>query len=132
MTKTLSLALSAALLAAAASPALAADTKPVTNPDTASARQATSGQTVNQANGQSQMANGASQNSYQTAANDTASGGSTSNTVGISSDPSPTQRKGTHLSAAQKRKADAEEAETTRQLNQQAAANAAPSGSQVR
>ena len=46
----------------------------------------------------------------------------------ISSAASTTQRKGTHLSASQRSKADADEAETTRQLNQQAAAQAAPSG----
>jgi hypothetical protein len=46
----------------------------------------------------------------------------------ISSEASSTQRKGMHLKASQRSKADAAEAETTRQLNQQAAAQAAPSG----
>jgi len=52
----------------------------------------------------------------------------TSSNTAISSDASPTQRKGTHLSALQRSKADAAEAETTKQLNQEAAAQAAPSG----
>lgn len=134
----LRLTLAAALLAGASLPALAIDTKPVTNPDTASVNQATSGQTVSQAantpmqnNAQAGMndmgknaapntqAQNGAQTNVQTAMN-------TSGDTSISSDASSTQRKGMHLSAKQRAKADADEAETTRQLNQQAAEMAKP------
>jgi len=46
--------------------------------------------------------------------------GNPDSTTAISSDPSSTQRKGTHLSAAAHREANMEEAETTKQLNEQA------------
>lgn len=104
----LRLAIAAALLTGAALPALAVDTKPVTNPGATDAAAATS----SQAGSQTAMNSGSS--------------------MGISSDASATQRKGTHLSAAQRAKADAEEAETTRQLNQQAAAMAAPDRTAMR
>lgn len=114
----LRLAIAAALLTGAALPALAVDTKPVTNPGATDAAAATSSQaatptqTNSSAGSQTVMNSGSS--------------------MGISSDASATQRKGTHLNAAQRAKADAEEAETTRQLNQQAAAMAAPDRTAMR
>jgi hypothetical protein len=106
-------ALAAALMSAAALPALAVDTKPAVNPDTAG---------MNQNNAQAGI-NDVGQNpapNTQVAANMT-----TGTAEGISAAPSPTQRKATH-GAAQRAKADADEAETTRQLDMQAAALAKP------
>jgi hypothetical protein len=116
MTK-LRLVIAAALLTSAAFPALAVDTKPVTDQ---SATDATRPNTDQQA------ASTPAQDNAQTAMN------SSGNSMGISSEPSATQRKGTHLNAKQRAKADADEAETTRQLNQQAAAMAAPNRTAMR
>ena len=140
----LRLAIAAALLTGAALPALAVETKPVTNPGATSAAQATSSQTADQAAnmpaqnnaqaGQSDAGDNAAPNmqaqSNASAGNQTAM--NSDNGMGISSEASATQRKGTHLSASQRAKADAEEAETTRQLNQQAAAMAAPDRTAMR
>lgn len=124
MTK-IRLALAAALLAGAAVPALAVDTKPVVNPEATTAQQAAMpapGSNNAQA-GLNDTGNNAAPNT-QIALN-TPAGNSG---MGISSDPSPTQRKATHTASA-RAKADAAEAETTRQLNQQAAELAKPATS---
>jgi hypothetical protein len=119
MTK-LRLVIAAALLTGAAFPALAVDTKPVTDQSATNATDATRPNTDQQA------ASTPAQDNAQTAMN------SSGNSMGISSEPSATQRKGTHLNAKQRAKADADEAETTRQLNQQAAAMAAPNRTAMR
>ena len=130
MTK-IRLALAAALLAGAAVPALAVDTKPVVNTDATNAQQAATPQTRGSMPAQNS-------DNAQAGFNDTgnnvapntqvAMNTPTSNGMTISSDPSPTQRKATHTASA-RAKADAAEAETTRQLNQQAAELAKPSTS---
>jgi hypothetical protein len=129
----LRLALAAALLTGAALPAFAADTQPATD-----AAAATTSQMPAQNNaqaGQSDMGNNAAPN-MQAQSNGSAGSQTAMNSadgsMGISSAASPTQRKGTHLSAAQRAKADAAEAETTRQLNQEAAAMAAPNRTAMR
>ena len=135
----LRLAIAAALLTGAALPALAVDTKPVTNPGATDAAAATSSQAAmpaqnNAQAGQSDVGNNAAPN-MQAQTNVSAGSQTAMNSdsgMGISSDASATQRKGTHLSAAQRAKPDAEEAETTRQLNQQAAAMAAPDRTAMR
>jgi len=131
MTK-IRLALAAALLAGAAVPALAVDTKPTINTDATTAQQAAMPQTrgsmpaPNSDNAQAGLndtGNNAAPNTQM--AMNTPSG---SSGMGISSDPSPTQRKATRTASA-RAKADAAEAETTKQLNQQAAELAKPSTS---
>jgi len=113
MTQPIRLALAAALLSAAAIPALAAD-----NPAPVQANATAATQNNAQA-GVSDVGQNPAPNT-QVAANMT-----TTTTMGISADPSPTQRKATHT-AAQRAKADAAEAETTKQLNMQAAELAKP------
>ena len=126
----LRLALAAALLTGAALPAFAADTQPATD-----AAAATTSQMPAQNNaqaGQSDMGNNAAPNMQAQSSAGSQTAMNSDSGMGISSDASATQRKGTHLSAAQRAKADAEEAETTRQLNQQAAAMAAPDRTAMR
>jgi hypothetical protein len=125
MTK-LRLAIAAALLTGAAFPAFAADA-------TGSQQAADTPAQNNAQAGESDVGNNAAPNmqaqdnsSTQIAMNGTDS------SAGISSAPSATERKGTHLTAKQRVKADADEAETTRQLNQQAAAMAAPNRTAMR
>ena len=119
-------ALAAALLGAAALPAFAADTRPVATPG------ATAAMPQNQANPDTSLK---TQNNAQAGISDVganpapntqvAANMSTGTGMGISAEPSPTQRKATHT-ASQRAKADAAEAETTKQLNQQAAELARP------
>ena len=127
----LRLALAAALLTGAALPAFAADTQPATD-----AAAATTSQMPAQNNaqaGQSDMGNNAAPNMQaQSSAGSQTAMNSADGSMGISSAASPTQRKGTLLSAAQRAKADAAEAETTRQLNEEAAAMAAPNRTAMR
>jgi len=136
----LRLAIAAALLTGAAFPAFAVETKPVTNPGATDAAAATSSQAAmpaqnNAQAGQSDVGDNAAPNMQAqnngSAASQTAMN-SADSSMGISSEASATQRKGAHLSASQRAKADAEEAETTRQLNQQATAMAAPDRTAMR
>lgn len=141
MTK-LRLVIAAALLTGAAFPALAVDTKPVTDQSAANATDATRPNTDQQAAstpaqnnaqaGESDVGNNAAPNMQAQSNNAQTAMNSGDSNMGISSEPSATQRKGTHLSAKQRAKADADEAETTRQLNQQAAAMAAPNRTAMR
>jgi hypothetical protein len=121
----LRIAVAAALLSAVAFPALAAD-----NP--ATANNSTTDQTQNQTETQTTV-NTPMQNNAQAGTKDVGKNAAPNtqtamNTSSISSEASSTQRKGMRLNASQRSKADAAEAETTKQLNQQAAAQAAPSG----
>ena len=118
MTQSIRITLAAALLSAAALPALAVDTKPVVNPNATTAEAAAMKQNNAQAGTSDVGANPAP--NMQVAANM-----STGTGMGFSSEASPTQRKATRT-ASQRAKADAAEAETTKELNQHAAMLAKP------
>jgi hypothetical protein len=128
------LTLAAVLLTGAALPAFAVDTKPVINPGASSAREATMAPNQNAMSMQNNAQAGTN-DIGQNAAPNTQRGNmqtamnTTSSNTSISSDPSSTERKGMHLSKAQERRANRAEAQTTRELNQQAAAMAAPANS---
>lgn len=143
--------LAAALLTGAALPALAVDTKPVVNGDTASVNQATDGlankpgsnmpsdtttagmPARNADNAQAGISDNGTNAAPNTLArnsrnNQVAMNTTSTSSMSISSDPSSTERKATHTAAA-RRAADRAEAKTTKELNQQAAEEAKPDSS---